>query len=224
MKSTKPSGKTGQQPAGATGSESTSAAPKPDNMKRIVDAATNLFAAQGYAATSVEQVAAVCGAGKDTIYRRFPSKLALFGAVLSSAREKRITQLQDIADRQPKDGHILERLRKIARWFLDANLDPELMALKRIAFIEPLVFSNQSMPGSHHDPFVMLLAEHLAEGQRAGVIQGGDRFFLANQLIHCIVAEPLGHALVGGRDYDAKAARDKHFKAAWDLFLRGAGR
>lgn len=193
-------------------------------MARIVDAATNLFASQGYAATSVEQVATICGAGKDTIYRRFPSKLALFGAVLHKARERRMAQLQAIADRQPKEGDVIDKLRRIARWFLDANLDPELLALKRIAFIEPLVLAGQPTPGAQSDPFVELLAEHIGEGQRAGLIREGDRLFLASQLIHCIVAAPLGHALVGGRDYDGKAAREKHVKAAFELFLRGAGR
>lgn len=198
--------------------------PKPDNMTRIVETATRLFASQGYAATSVEQVAKVCGAGKDTIYRRFPSKIALFGAVLSKARERRMAELQDIADRQPKNGNVIDRLRKIARWFLDANLDPELMALKRIAFIEPTVFAEQSMPGSDDDPFVVLLAKHIAEAQRAGQIRDGDGLFLANQLIHCVVAAPLGHALVGGRDYESKAARDRFAKAAFELFMSGAGR
>lgn len=196
---------------------------KPDNMTRIVEAASHLFATQGYAATSVEQVAAVCAAGKDTIYRRFPSKLALFGAVLVRARTRRIEQLQQVASKLPKDGDILDRLRKISRWFLEANLDPELMAFKRIAFTEPLVFAGKATPGSQDDPFVMLLADHIAEAQQAGVIVQGDSTFLANQLIHCIVAAPLGHALVGGRDYEAKSARDRHFKMAWDLFLRGAG-
>lgn len=193
-------------------------------MTRIIETATRLFASQGYAATSVEQVAKVCGAGKDTIYRRFPSKIALFGAVLHRARERRMAELQDIAARQPREGNVIDRLRKIARWFLDANLDPELMALKRIAFIEPTVFAEQSMPGSEDDPFVVLLAKHIAEGQRAGQIRDGDCIFLANQLIHCAVAAPLGHALVGGRGYDSKAARDKFAKAAFELFMSGAGR
>ncbi len=221
MRSTKTSKKARQ--AGSDAAKASTQG-RPDNMARIVDAATNLFASQGYAATSVEQVATICGAGKDTIYRRFPSKLALFGAVLHKARESRMAQLQAIADRQPKEGDVIEKLRKIARWFLEANLDPELMALKRIAFIEPLVFAGQATPGAQSDPFVVLLAEHIDEGQRAGLIREGDSLFLASQLIHCIVAAPLGHALVGGRDYDSKAARDKHVKAAFELFLRGASR
>ncbi|WP_323688224.1 MULTISPECIES: helix-turn-helix domain-containing protein [unclassified Rhizobium] len=47
--------------------------------ERIIDAATTLFATRGFAGTSMEQVASQCGAGKDTVYRRFPSKVALFG-------------------------------------------------------------------------------------------------------------------------------------------------
>ncbi|MCJ8355797.1 helix-turn-helix domain-containing protein, partial [Novacetimonas hansenii] len=40
----------------------------------ILKTATRLFGEQGYAATSVEQIAAVAKVGKQTIYRRHPSK------------------------------------------------------------------------------------------------------------------------------------------------------
>lgn len=44
--------------------------------RRILAVAAELFAAQGYAATSMEQVAEICKAGKDTLYRRYASKAA----------------------------------------------------------------------------------------------------------------------------------------------------
>ena len=53
---------------------------------RILDAAAGIFAAQGFAGASVERVASECGVGKDTIYRRFPSKVALFDAVVEHVR------------------------------------------------------------------------------------------------------------------------------------------
>ncbi|WP_313061145.1 TetR/AcrR family transcriptional regulator, partial [Agrobacterium cavarae] len=46
--------------------------------ERIIAVATELFSGRGFAGTSMEQVASKCGAGKDTVYRRFPSKVALF--------------------------------------------------------------------------------------------------------------------------------------------------
>jgi AcrR family transcriptional regulator len=193
-----------------------------DNMLRIVEAASNLFATQGYAATSIEQVASVCSAGKDTIYRRFPSKLALFGAVLAHARARRVEQLERFAHKLPSSGDALDRLKRLARWFLDANLDPELVAFKRIAFTESQVFAGMQRPGSHEDPFLKLLVGYVADAQRAGMIADGDRWFIATQLVHCVVALPLSDMLVGGNEYASKSARDRHFRKAWALFLSGA--
>ncbi|QKP78840.1 TetR/AcrR family transcriptional regulator [Methyloligella sp. GL2] len=193
-----------------------------DNTLRIVEAASELFATQGYAATSVEQVAAKCSAGKDTIYRRFPSKLALFGAVLEQARDSRVTLLAGFTAALPKDGSPLGRLQQVARWFLDANLDPELVAFKRIAMTESQVLASGPQPGSQKDPFMEVLVSHVEAAQEAGAIAPGDSLFIALQLVHCIVAVPLNDALVGGESYAGKAARDAHFKAAWALFLEGA--
>ena len=49
----------------------------------ILQAAARLFARQGYAATSVAQIAAAAGIGKGTTYAYFPSKEALFFEVFT---------------------------------------------------------------------------------------------------------------------------------------------
>src|ERR1700704_1353334 len=50
--------------------------------ERIVDAATHLFLAHGYGATSIEAVARRARVSKRTFYHRFPDKPALFAAVV----------------------------------------------------------------------------------------------------------------------------------------------
>src|SRR5215470_3530643 len=50
--------------------------------RRILDVARRMFIERGYAASSIEQVALKAGAGKQTIYRRYPSKRWLFAAVV----------------------------------------------------------------------------------------------------------------------------------------------
>ena len=49
---------------------------------RILDAATDLFLAEGYGATSIEAIAQRARISKRTFYHRFPDKAALFGAVV----------------------------------------------------------------------------------------------------------------------------------------------
>jgi len=51
--------------------------------ERILDAATSLFLAHGYGATSIEQVARKTRISKRTFYHRFEDKPTLFGAVVN---------------------------------------------------------------------------------------------------------------------------------------------
>jgi TetR/AcrR family transcriptional regulator, regulator of autoinduction and epiphytic fitness len=197
-------------------------ATRADNMARIIEAASALFAAQGFAGTSMEQVASTCQAGKDTIYRRFPSKLALFGAVLEHAHGRWLAELNQFTKRLPKDGDPLDRLKRVARWFLEVNLDPQLVAFKRISITESFVFAGKIQPGGQDDPFMTLLMTYVAAAQDAGQIAAGDRWFIASQLVHSVVSLPLNETLVGSTALASKVARDRHFKKAWGLFLSGA--
>ena len=51
----------------------------------ILDAAGNLFSGQGFAATSVDAVAAAAGVAKGAVYHHFASKEAIFEAVCFSS-------------------------------------------------------------------------------------------------------------------------------------------
>ncbi|MDQ0395604.1 TetR/AcrR family transcriptional regulator [Labrys monachus] len=51
----------------------------------LLDAASRIFARQGYEAASVEEIAFEAGIGKPTVYRYFPSKEALFEAAFGHA-------------------------------------------------------------------------------------------------------------------------------------------
>lgn len=61
------------------------AAAAAETRARIRAAATELFVARGYAATTVREIAARAGVGERTIYDAFPSKAALFGHTLDVA-------------------------------------------------------------------------------------------------------------------------------------------
>ena len=56
-----------------------------DPQRRLVDAAFKLFSEpRGYASVTVSEIAAAAGVAKGTVYRHFPSKEALFVAVVES--------------------------------------------------------------------------------------------------------------------------------------------
>jgi AcrR family transcriptional regulator len=60
----------------------------PERAASILTAAARLFARQGYATTTVDQVAAEAGVSKIIVYRHFNSKRELYTAILAQVRDR----------------------------------------------------------------------------------------------------------------------------------------
>ncbi|MDE1145047.1 MAG: TetR/AcrR family transcriptional regulator [Azospirillaceae bacterium] len=195
-----------------------------ETSNRIIDTAAQLFAAQGFAGTSIEQVASACSAGKDTIYRRFPSKIALFEAVVERMRGRTLERLEMEIDAAGGDGDALARLRRIARWCLTVNLDPERIAFNRIALSEAVVFGEGRHDQWESDPITDRLVALVSEAQAGGTLGKGTPQVLVAHLLHSIVFGPSNDAMMGRTTYAATDAQDTYFDQAWTLFLHGAGR
>lgn len=71
------------------------------NRERLLDAAEEVFAAQGFEA-GVEEVVRVAGVGMGTLYRRFPTKDALVSALVVELLERMI-EVAEVAQSIP-DG------------------------------------------------------------------------------------------------------------------------
>jgi len=53
-----------------------------ENQRRIIDAATTLFAARGYAGTSLTEIAAAAGVAVQTVYAAFGTKVNLLARAI----------------------------------------------------------------------------------------------------------------------------------------------
>ncbi len=186
--------------------------------ERIIEAATALFATRGFAGTSMEQVALQCGAGKDTVYRRFPSKVALFEAVVEHAHARAVARL---TDHPPIEGSALERLRALMRELLHINMEGDLIAFKRITFSETVVFEKKTPIPPQPDPIMDRLIATVREAQKDGVIVEGDAASIASHLIHCLVALPTSVAMLGGDEFVDARAIDAHFDKTWAWLVDG---
>lgn len=72
-----------EQPSGEPPDERGPGRPRePATGRRILDAALQLMAEQGYARMSMDQVASLAGVTKPTIYRRYPGKIQLAMAAI----------------------------------------------------------------------------------------------------------------------------------------------
>src|SRR5688572_27422051 len=70
------------------------------NRRRILDAARTVFAEHGLG-VGVEVVAREAGVGVGTIYRRFPTKDRLLGAIVDDRVDELRARLEGVADDDP---------------------------------------------------------------------------------------------------------------------------
>lgn len=187
--------------------------------QRILETAADLFASQGFAATSMEQIASACNAGKDTIYRRYPSKAALFTVLIDSLR----TQIVAEADALMRtDGAPAERLYRFARFLLSVNLRPQLVALNRVALGDAVANAALKLPSTAEDPLMIRFAELVKEAQKDGVVVEGDALFIAEQLLYATSIKPLNAVMLGNRRFIESGEQQRYFDQAWSLFMDGA--
>src|SRR3954447_12568621 len=106
----------------------------PSQAKRqaILDAATAAFLQSGYA-TSVDDIAAAAGVGKQTVYRHFGDKQALFLAALAAARE---TGENRSPPASVSTGDPMTALTRMGEQILAVALSPTVAALHRLTIAE----------------------------------------------------------------------------------------
>jgi len=96
----------------------------------VLDAALDLFSQRGYFGTSLRDVAAAVGVRESALYNYFPSKDALFDALISAHQHEKLERLASIVDSPITDGrHLLEQL---AVSSLEASIEPREQKLFRI--------------------------------------------------------------------------------------------
>lgn len=130
--------------------------------RTIIDAAYNLMVTQGYAATSMRQIADKAGLAPGSIYNHFSSKEEVFVAII----EERHPFLQIVPILNTVEGETIETFARNAAHTLIAELGhhPEFLNLLLVEIVEfkgehvPLVFEKMF-------PMVMQLAQRLTQMQ-----------------------------------------------------------
>ncbi|HEV2502611.1 MAG TPA: TetR/AcrR family transcriptional regulator [Mesorhizobium sp.] len=188
--------------------------------RRILESAAELFAVQGFAATTMEQVASVCGAGKDTIYRRYSSKSALFKALMEGLQAEVLSELDAQMDAGPRDAR--DRLKRFARALLSINLRPQMIALNRVALGEAVTLGGVKPTSTIEDPIMKRFALLVKQAQAEGALKRGATLFIAEQLLYATSIRPLISEMLGEGRFSDPAEQERYFSQAWKLFLEGA--
>ena len=142
--------------------------------QELLDAALSVFVEHGFAATRMEEIAAVAGVSKGTLYLYYPSKEELLKAVI---RERLSNAIKAVAaEAAQHDGSYADLLRNLfAEWWLRAYDSPASGVIKLIVTevrgfpeIADLYYREVVEPGSQ------LIGGLLAKGIAAGEFRPVD--------------------------------------------------
>lgn len=104
-----------------------------DKRQAIMDAAWEVFKANGFERTSMSEISGRIGGSKGTLYSYFKSKEELFAAALEKAMQGRSEAAFAKID---ATGDLAERLTGFARVYMTARLEPDMIAASRALICE----------------------------------------------------------------------------------------
>jgi AcrR family transcriptional regulator len=195
--------------------------------ERILDAAGRVFLEHGFQGASVDEIAGVASAGKPTIYARFPSKQALFAAVID-----RLVRRNTSLDAFSCPGASIEqRLDTLAAVILTRVLTPETIGLIRVAVAEARRFPDLATSVSRMGRQRPTEALARVFGELAGSDDIGaspafapDRLpETARRFLDLVVLPMLMRALFGEDLAALRAEIGPHVAGSVDFFLAACG-
>jgi TetR/AcrR family fatty acid metabolism transcriptional regulator len=141
----------------------------------IIHAALEVFSLKGYAATSMEQIAARAGIGKSTLYEYFKTKEELFTATIMEAAGQWTADLEAVGRQSPDP---IDRLRLIAALYVDRK-ELELKKESQLFFdvlsqthMEGGVFFHQRhLIRQIHQRMVRIVVDYLLAGVSRGQLR-----------------------------------------------------
>jgi len=213
----------------------------PSQAKRqaILEAATEAFLRSGYA-VSVDEIAAAAGVGKQTVYRHFGDKDALFLAAVSSARTDGGTRPADDRAAEPAEhpaaepaehpaaeppitetGEPIADLTAMGEQILAAALSPTVAALHRLTIAE---IGNHPELSQHWGdgaaPFIDNgLAGYFRRSNEAGRLDVPDPGRAARQFAYLLITEGRMASAYGTRQLTAEQRHRLAAETA-DLIVR----
>ena len=188
----------------------------PGSQERILDAATELFGARGFARTTIRQIAESARANSALIYYYFGSKTGLLEALVGRVQAAVHANLERSLSSAGTPRAKLERFIR-----LQVELLRRRSPLLRILMRELLNQNELAVVAMRRavEPNLALLSGLIREGIEAGEFREVDPVLAARTLIgSLLVPVVLAPVLLGEDDAERRARLPDHVV---DLYLRG---
>ena len=190
--------------------------------RAILQAATTVFLRNGYLGTSMDEIAALAGVSKQTVYKHFTDKERLFSQIVTATVNELADPDHDEVLNLRDTGDLERDLRDFARRQLGAVMQPRLLQLRRLVIAEAGRFPQlgrlfyERGPGRTIDALAAMF-QRLAS---RGVLELDDARIAAAHFNWLVMSVPLNQALLLGDDQPATPAElDSYADAGVRAFL-----
>jgi len=191
----------------------------PETAERILDAASELFAARGYAGTTTRAIAERAGVNEVTIFRHFENKPGVLKALGERMASR---QAGRAAAASPPTDDVRETLLGFARMEIAGALEDGGLAM-RLAYDAQSVPEVAALLGEGAPSNLAGLAEYMAERQEAGELRGDiDPRVMAEAFFSLTSSYVMYRQVMGAADIPADVETDVGIKQLFDLFWSGA--
>ena len=195
----------------------------PEDLAReeeILQAAFDVFTDKGFHGARMLDVANRARASKATLYARYPSKEALFEALMAWSTRQGTEALDAIAADQTLDP--LAALHRFAAHLLALMLQPKKLALFRIAVAEGHRLSavGRTYSAFTRDHGIERVRAIVARLVKQGLIEIDDRAEFGHSFIGLLQGELFSRALLGTIPSPDREEIDRHAKRAVTRLMR----
>lgn len=192
----------------------------------ILEAAQEMFLAGGYLGTNMDELAAASRVSKQTVYKHFGSKEALFVELVTSMTDAAGDRVHvDLADPTHAD-EIPPFLEAYADRQLDIVMTPTLLQLRRLVIGEVTRFPELAEALYEHGPkrAITTLAAMFERLDALGLLRVDDPSAAATEFNWLVMGEPVNRAmLLGDAAIPSAAERAAQVRGAVRVFLAAYG-
>ena len=193
--------------------------------KALLLAATEVFLDKGYDGTSMDDVAAKAAVSKPTVYKYFSDKERLFAEIVSATTGQIDGLVRLVAETMANETGVEASLTVLARRFIDALMQPQVLRLRRLVIANADRFPDvgRSWYEQGFERVLATLASSFQSLADRKLMIGGNPLLAAHHFVGLLLWIPINKAMFTGNHHSTSDELERYAVAAVRAFLSGYG-